>query len=329
MLKKADIAREYVKKYIEIAKEKNTSFSKRYIAKVIHAENPDRFKSVEDARSYVRGVTGSNIGNRLKPDLKEAFLLMESGIKEIDTSPFIFPKDKKKILVVNDLHSQFYNKKALEIAFNDAINWGADSILINGDFLDFYGKSSFDKDPRLLRQLDEQEWGQDMLQLMQDTFGYVVLKEGNHDMRLHKYINNRFGSAPELIGMLGGLKDYLFFDGCKVNFVEDYRRVKLGSLTAIHGHELGGGGGIQAARNRMLRTFTNTISAHSHIANTNTVRDLDGKYYISCVVGCLCDLNPRYAPMNQWVNGYAKVELDGQDFEIDNRRIDGGKSKRV
>jgi len=80
-MKKVDLAEEYVRKYIEIGIKNRTSYSKRFIATVMHAEHPDMFKDVEDARSVIRVVTGAN--SRIKRKGSERFACIRSGGLEL------------------------------------------------------------------------------------------------------------------------------------------------------------------------------------------------------------------------------------------------------
>jgi len=329
---KTELAETYVTKYINLSKEKGIKFSKKSIATIMYEENKDVFKDSEDARSSVRYVLGS-IGVSSQRNkfsyLKEQFDMMDEPVIELkNTEPYIFPKDIKKVLVVNDIHGNFYDAKALEIALDYGINQGCDSLFINGDFLDFYQESKFDKDPSISARMNEREWGVDFLKMSQGLFNHVVLKEGNHDKRLMDYINRKLAGSPELIGMLGNYQDYLFFDGCKVQFIEDYRHVKLGKLNAIHGHEYNGfGGGVNVARNRFMKTLDNTISGHSHVCKSDMFKTVNDEYYGSWTVGCLCQLNARYAPKNNWQHGFAVVTVDSDgDFDVNNRMIIKNKS---
>lgn len=327
-MKKIDLAREIIEKYIEIALREKRQYSKRYLATVLYNENPSTFNDVEDARKIIRYALNSNgIIRPTNEGLAKKFALIPEAIKEVENSePYVVPTLIKKTLWIGDIHGRFYNKKSLEMAINYGIKESCDSVIILGDFLDFYGDSKFDKNPSLAFIFEEQEWGQDMLELLQDTFGYVVLKQGNHDIRRERHIERLSVTKPELMGM-ARYDDYLFFDRCHVNFVEDYRHIVYGKLNGIHGHEYQGGGGIHVAYNRLHKTFDNTISAHSHKSNSVIMNTINGNIYGSWVIGCLCDLHPRYAPKNNWNNGFAITEKDTTgDFEVNNRSIFGQKT---
>lgn len=328
-MSKTELAKACIEKYIEIALRTNRQYSKRYLATVLYNENPDIFKDVEDARRIIRYLLGSYGSSSCKStaDIARQFALIPDQIRELtNTEPFVVPTSIKKTLWISDIHSRFYDRKALEMAINYGIKENCDSVIINGDFMDFYGHSKFDKNPAISIIFEEQEWGIDILEMLQNTFGYVVLKSGNHDLRRQLHVERLSATMPELVGM-SEYKDYLFFDGCHVQFVEDYRHIIYGKLNAIHGHELAGSGGIHVAHNRFNKALDNVISGHSHKAQSLIRKDINGHVLGSWTTGCLCDLTPRYSPKNDWTQGFAITEKDATgEFDVNNRIIHGNKT---
>ena len=327
---KIDLAREIIEKYIEIGIRTKRGYSKNFISTVLLSEHPDIFKDQEETRFYVRRALGAK-GERSINDKSEAlaakFALISEPVHElIDSTPFIMPQGYKSTLFIADLHSRFYNRQALEIAINDGIKQKCDSVIILGDFMDFYGDSKFDKNPSIVEQFGaEQEWGQDILKLLQDTFGYVVLKKGNHDIRRELHIQRLAAKMPELQG-LESYSDYLFYEGTNTQFIEGHRVIEYGKLGCIHGHEYQGGGGIHAAYNRLNKAKQNVVSAHSHISQRDIRMNLKGEPIGSWTLGCMCNLNPAYNPKNDWTNGFGIGQKDASgDFEFENKVIFGSK----
>lgn len=322
-----ELARAIVEKYIEIALKNKKQFSKKYLATVLYSENPDVYKDSEMARLYIRTVLQARGNRKQKKDdeIARRFALIPETINEVEnTEPFIIPDFVKNALVIADIHGRFYDKSALEIAINDGVKHGCDSVIILGDYMDFYQDSKFDKDPSLAYIFEEQEWGQDVLSMLQDTFKYVLLKKGNHDVRREKRIERLLVTKPELTG-LTNYQDYLFFEGSNVKFVEDYNHIVFGKLNMFHGHEYYGGG-IHIAYNRLHKTFDNSISAHSHVTNSVGIKTINNEFYGSWTIGCLCKLFAKYFPKNNWNHGFARIEKENSgDFEVNNRRIINGK----
>ena len=318
---KSDIAREYVERYIELGIKNNCGYSKRFISKVMHSEHKDRFKDDEEARNFIRLVTHSRgVDSNFKKDeeLKRKFALIADGYnEEITGLPFVIPKQYKKPLIIADIHSVFWEKWAVMAAIEDGVKHGCDSVIINGDFMDFYQYSKFSKDPLTIdKVMDEKEWGVEILQILQDTFGKVFLKMGNHDIRREKFIKDRFFELD-----FATYSDYLMFDRSTVDIIPDWQHINFGKLNIIHGHEYYGGG-VHIAYNRLNKTFDNVLSAHSHFSQSVFRQNINGKAYGSWTIGCLCHLHPRYNPMNNWNLGFARVERDASgEFEVINRRF--------
>lgn len=327
---KFDVAREYVEKFIQLGIKFGRGYSKRAIAQNMFEERPDLFTSCEHARVTVRRVTNCD-GNRKTrggDDLARRLALIEDGLIELpNITPYVIPEKYKKSLWIADLHSRFCDKKSLTIAIEYGIKHKCDSVVINGDFMDYYQNSRFDNNPLTLEGFyTENDWGISVLELLQSTFGQVFLKSGNHDLRRELKIQKMALQMPELISM-PTYKECLSFNKSRVEFIEDYRIIKFGKLSGIHGHEYQGGGGIHVAYNRLNKAKDNIISAHSHIAQSDLQTTIDGSVIVSVTLGCLCDIHPRYNPMNQWTQGFAVIErCDNGNFMIDNRVIIEGKA---
>ena len=321
---KIDLVRAAIKEFLEIAQRTGKGISKHQIAEALYIRHPDMFKSKEDARTIVRYATMSmgSISKKAKnQELADAFHLLAEPIKEIDPTPYDIPLGYKKLLVIADIHSRFYDKRALYKAIEDGLKSNCQGVLINGDFMDFYQYSKFDKNPNIVADFaSEQDWGVDLLSLLQSLFGVVYLKLGNHDLRRELMIQRLSATMPELQGYTS-YQDYLFYEGSNVQFIEDYKHVTFGKLNIMHGHEYPSNG-IHIAYNRLNKTFDNVLSAHSHRGQSIIRQTINREVYGSWTIGCLCNLSPRYAPKNDWVHGYAIIERDNEGlFEVQNKII--------
>ena len=151
-----------------------------------------------------------------------------------------------------------------------------------------------------------------------------LVREGNHEFRLRRFIVERAAALydlPELrLPNLLGLPDI----GCE--WVQDKRKVMLGKLATLHGHELRRGQGINPARFAFLRTTATVLVNHFHRTSEHHQRALDDKHFAAWSVGCGCFLSPEYDPFNQHNHGYALVEVaaDGW-FSVHNRRVMNGR----
>ena len=131
---KTDSARTYIEKFIEIGQRTGKGFSKKFIATVMHSENPELFKDAEDARKFIRlalNALGNEKRSNANEELVRRFALISEPQSEItNPEPYVVPKGYKNTLVMGDIHSKFYNRKALETAINDGVKSGCDSVFM-------------------------------------------------------------------------------------------------------------------------------------------------------------------------------------------------------
>ena len=133
----------------------------------------------------------------------------------------------KEILVLSDIHIPFHDKKALNIALQYAKE--CDTILLNGDIIDFHGLSRFIKNPEKSFINREILIAKEFLELLRANFkGEILYKIGNHEDRLTFYI---FNKAPALWGVenvtlksLLGLNELKSNSHLKVISIREYIR---------------------------------------------------------------------------------------------------------
>ena len=90
---------------------------------------------------------------------------------------------KNKFIVLSDIHFPYQDDKAIKATLNFIKINPVDTIVLNGDILDFYDVSSFDKDPSRINSLQKEI---DMAnkffsQLRKLHTGRIVFIAGNHD----------------------------------------------------------------------------------------------------------------------------------------------------
>lgn len=245
------------------------------------------------------------------------FDLIPEGIRELPVKPIKI--GGKKILGLFDIHFPFHDKKALEVAINHGS--GYDTILIGGDMLDMYQGSKFCKDPNYKKMQDEIKIGKTFFEFLRNKFPKAEIHyiEGNHDIRLKKYL---WDHAQALAGLeVLKLSSLLELDKHKVHFYDNGTILKAGSLHLLHGNEMGMRGGVNPARIALYRVLDNCLFGHFHKSQTISVRRIGGEEITTRSVGCLCYLNPAYMPVNEWNNGFVEIEIEGNKFNVHNKRI--------
>lgn len=264
------------------------------------------------------------------PDLDSEFNIdIPAGYFD-DRTPHILPSLYKNVLILHDIHAPYHNAMALTLALRYGHEHGIDTIIFNGDTIDFYGISRFSKKPNKPSLKDELEMTRTILERIRDKFGdiKIIWKDGNHDERLEKYIADK---APELydIHERPSIRTLLGLDKLRIDYVTDKRIIKVGKLNVIHGHEImSGAGAVNLARAVRLKANANVMFGHFHKTQEDISTNIEGETIGSWAVGCLCDLSPEYMPINGWNLGFAHVEVanDGQ-FEVHNKKIIGGQIK--
>ncbi|NPV12740.1 MAG: hypothetical protein HPY57_13215 [Ignavibacteria bacterium] len=235
------------------------------------------------------------------------------------------------ILVLSDIHIPYHSEQALEIAVNSGKRKKIDTVILNGDIIDCYAVSRWERDPdkRFLR--DEIMLTREFIHYLRQKFksADIIFKYGNHEERYIKYL---YKKAPELFGISEmQLKSLLHLDKYGVTTLENKEPIKVNELFILHGHEYFATYNIVSpARSIYNKTKKNTLIGHYHQPSTYSEPNLDGHYITCWSSGCLSNLYPAYMPLNKWSWGFVELETYGQkEFNVFNYRIINNKVYRV
>ena len=308
------------------------------LAKLIYKDNKEIFTNVDVCRSMIRYYRGQAGNNNLKklstkeyvkpPGNRNPFDNVPEGLKFFDNwDPFVMLSNR--ILVLSDLHIPFHEHEPLIKALEYGKKHNVDGILLNGDFLDFYSCSFWEKDPRRRNFQQEINMGRSILRIIREGFpsAEIVYKIGNHEERYYRYLSVK---APELLGTdRFELASFMDFDNLDIIMVSDKRIVKTGNLSVVHGHEFGRSisSPVNPARGLYLRAKVTSAAGHWHQKSEHNETDMHGEAITCWSFGCLCDLHPDWLPINKWTHGFAIVDVLDDDgrFEVWNKRIVDGK----
>lgn len=271
----------------------------------------------------------------------------EKGITSIDDFNALFPKDfdgvfpdfpdgqpdlpdeleihAKNLLVLGDIHITSHDNTALAAAVNYGRQQNVDTILLNGDIMDFPTISRFRSKLTAPTVMQEVKLAGEFLSWLRRAFpsAKIIFKKGNHDERLENYIIDH---AAKLDG-LANLNDLLRLSEHGIIAAEDLQLIKCGNLYLYHGHEFRRGG-IHFAHNILHAAMTNVAVNHFHRTQYAAGRTLSGKDVACWGIGCLCILNKAYKPFSKEPpnHGFAVIRFENSgDFEFQNKRIIYGK----
>ncbi len=306
----------------------------RTMARILHAEHPDLFKSLEIARRVVRSRTG-NLGVEKRKELRSShehqFRAGFTGDKLPVASPFWEWKpvvfDTERCLIMADLHIPFQCNEAIQRAVKMGKSMGGKDVLLLGDVLDHYQVSDFRRVPDVATLKRELKDGKRFFQWLRKRFkGRILYKEGNHEERWAIKVHKALPEAQQLLDHFTYEK--MGLEDLGVEMITERRPVEMGYMTAIHGHELGRGAynPVSCARTLQLRAKEITCCGHWHTPCQHRVRTISQKHIGTWGIGCLCHLTPQYRPVNDWNMGAAVFErLDSKgNFKMHNGTIIDG-----
>lgn len=313
--------------------------SAKTLARIAYRDNPALFTDLERARGAFRYRLGSS-GNTHRKSLADKsltraprtsgdpFRAVPNGKTYFDEWQSFQVNGPIRALIIGDLHIPYHNRAAVVSALRYGKEHRADTILLNGDIADFFSVSFWEKDPRKRNFKDELEKTRKFLASLRAGFpkARIVYKIGNHEERWERYMRVK---APEMLGVEEfEYRSILHLDQHNIELVEEKRPVRLGQLNVLHGHEyrFAISNPVNPARGLFLKAKAYAACNHFHQMSSHSDKTVEEKKIATWSIGCLCDMHPEYAPMNNWSLGFAfvKVEEDGK-FHFDNKLVSNGK----
>ncbi len=289
--------------------------------------------SSEAARNFVRAARGV-YGNRRRNKATSPKAPGKAGQKPRmppslaePWTPFVV-EGCKRVGIISDVHIPYHDEKAFDAAITHLKSIGIDTLVINGDFADFYRISRWQKDPRRRHFSTERKSIIEGLDWIRDCFpkSRIVWKDGNHEERFAHFI---WEKAPELYDIPGcQLPELLEFARNRIEYVTDQRPIMVGKLPILHGHELPKGlaSPVNAARGAFMKMLDSVLIGHGHRTSTHAEPNWTHKEITCWSTGCLCDMAPEYARLNKWNFGFALVEVSADgEYGVHNMRISNGK----
>lgn len=287
------------------------------------------FSNYEAVRNYIKYMRNEGAasnkkkkpGERIKREPQE---LPESwGSKK---QIFEVPKGYKKVAVISDLQVPFHDVDAIKSAFKYINEQKCDCILVNGDLVDFYGLSSYEKDPRKRNFKGELEDSIQVLKWIRENFKGIIYYslDANHEDRFERYMLRK---APELLSTdLFKIEDLLQLHDLRIIPLRGYDHIKIGKLPVLHGHTVFRSfGSVNPAKTVFDRLKTSALVSHCHKKAEYTWTELNGEPHTCWTTGCLMDIDSvSYNPHgNNYVHGFAIVNVLDKDgrFSVENKLI--------
>lgn len=235
-----------------------------------------------------------------------------------------------------DVHVPYQDKAALILALHHlaGLRPKPKRVILAGDFADFKDISYFKDDPNRLSFKEELQEVGNQLDHIRSFFktAELVYIQGNHEQRLDRYL---WSNAPQLAGITAiSVPELLGLKKRRISYVDNIKRMcdgqqpySLGKLFVLHGHEKKVTmGAINLSRLYYTKCGNNVIVGHHHRADKYLARTIEGKYEGGWAVGTLGKLSEGYSAINDWVHGFAYVDVfDNGYFDVHNRIIIEGR----
>ena len=171
--------------------------------------------------------------------------------------------------------------------------------------------------------------GRNVLEILRQHFpaARFFYMLGNHEERFERYMKVKAPNSSTLTN--GGSNTSLNFDAIRCELIDGKRVAKAGRLNSCTWPRIRTRWGLVPRERRSwfvhAREDVRDMWTPPPKTSEHTERDLDGETARTWSVGCLCELNPEYRPINKWNHGVAFVELDEDGhFTVHNRRIYNG-----
>lgn len=265
------------------------------------------FQYFKEGKFENRNSVRDNISTILK-DFPEMNQQIIEGLFSKYKQQQLPSSDEIKIVTISDLHVPFHNMKFINLFIEFVRDFQPDKIVLNGDIVDFYDLSNFDKNPKrvgvLQKELDIVN-GILMLIRLACPNAEIIYVEGNHEDRLRKFLwkNPSMSSLRDL-----KLERLLrFYDVGNIKLVEDFNvrgmRFTHGSLVRKNSS--------YSAKAEYDRYLQSGASGHTHRLGVYN-RTIEGKTDEWIETGCGCLLNPEYIKgCPDWQNGFLITYIVG------------------
>lgn len=219
-----------------------------------------------------------------------------------------------KTLFIPDCHRPYHDKRAWSLLLKVARKLKPDTIVVLGDFVDFYQVSSHEKDlrdrPSFAEEIHSGNEGLDEL----DQLGAKrkVFIEGNHEQRLERFLNSERGQAQlQLLQDAGvvtikGTQELLNLAHRGWEFVPYKRQIRLGKLYASHDY---GSAGATAHTKAESVVGGSVVIGHTHRIAYSVVGNMKNRPHVAAMFGWLGDAEEtnymhRAKSMRDWALGF-------------------------
>jgi predicted phosphodiesterase len=224
-------------------------------------------------------------------------------------------------LICGDIHYPFDDSRAVNIMLKIQQHCRPETVILNGDILDFAELSHFTRDK--LEDKPIRESITDACELIEKLQRYsdVVYHMGNHEARLQKYL---LSNAPEVEHLIKFNKLINTELNIPIKIVESIGRdtmekyfddqLLVGHFNRVSRYS------AYTAKMLVEDYKVNIVQSHTHRLGNFFTTGVD-RIYQGHEAGCLCDVHPVYTHSPNWQQGFLMCY---DAFNIETVRIRDG-----
>ena len=227
-------------------------------------------------------------------------------------------KGIKKVMITSDYHIPYMDGKAYSAMKSYAKAYKPNHFVINGDFLDFYSVSKFDRSPERKESVQiEVDQGNRILDDIVDMLPKgckMYYLEGNHETRLKNYLWRN----PELYGMDAlKIENLLQLKRRGIKFIgsdpdywkNDNGHLEMGDMLIMHGDNRLNGASTSkyagySSKNTVVTMMSSIAMGHVHRLALNYLRTPKGN-----LVGMEVGMLAQHTGTANWAQGFGTFEL--------------------
>jgi len=221
----------------------------------------------------------------------------------------------EKVVIGNDSHHPFHDQRTCDMFVDFIAEEQPNMVVLNGDMLDCYNISSFNKDPltkeTLQEEVDSCYW---FLHSIREAAGKdckIVYIEGNHENRMQRFL---WGKAPQLWSLdCLKIEGLLWLDELDIQYRQS---IDIGKFHIYHGSLVRQDAGY-TAKAEYLKNGQSGITGHTHRDAKFTKRTRGG-HYVWYENFCMCDLDAEYINgVANWTQGWSMLTTVGSRQYVD------------
>lgn len=215
-------------------------------------------------------------------------------------------EDGTRVMVVSDLQLPFVDEPLYKAMLAFADDFRPHDFIWNGDILDCYEISDFDKNPRRAFGIDtEIEMAKSALYDVSKRLSLDDGKQwfimGNHEQRLERYIARH---APAIDGLVKSLDEALELDEMCAGWVPYGKHIDYLGMIFTHGNFVSQFSAY-TARKHADRYRSSGANGHTHRMGSYSYRDGASRSHTWYEMGCLCRLDLEYTRgIPNWQQGF-------------------------